>query len=56
MLVLTLKLNQFRNNVPFSGLYTAEQNAGANLQDAYMEGMPWAYVTNKEISDGIKNP
>jgi peptide/nickel transport system substrate-binding protein len=34
--------------------YDAETNAGSDLQDGYMEGMPWAYVTTKEISDTLK--
>jgi peptide/nickel transport system substrate-binding protein len=34
--------------------YDAEQNAGADVQDGYMEGMPYAYVTTKEISDTLK--
>jgi peptide/nickel transport system substrate-binding protein len=34
--------------------YDAEQNAGADLEDAYALEGPWAYVTTKEISDTLK--
>ena len=44
---------KLRGLVTRNSWYDAEQNAGADLQDAYMQGMLWAYVTTKEISDAI---
>jgi peptide/nickel transport system substrate-binding protein len=35
--------------------YDSERNAGADLQDAYADDAPWAYVTTKAISDAIKD-
>ncbi len=34
--------------------YDAEQNAGADLEDGYALQAPYAYVTNKEIDDALK--
>jgi len=45
---------KLRGLITRNSWYDAEQNAGADLQDGYMEGMPWAYVTTKEISDTLK--
>jgi peptide/nickel transport system substrate-binding protein len=45
---------KLRGLIPRNSWYDAEQNAGADVQDGYMEGMPWAYVTTKEISDTLK--
>ena len=45
---------KLRGFITRNSWYDAEQNAGADLQDGYMQGMPWAYVTTKEISDDIK--
>jgi peptide/nickel transport system substrate-binding protein len=45
---------KLRGLLPRNSWYDAEINAGSDLQDAYMEGMPWAYVTTKEISDTLK--
>ncbi len=45
---------KLRGIIQRNSWYDAETNAGADLQDAYMQGMPWAYVTTKEISDALK--
>jgi peptide/nickel transport system substrate-binding protein len=45
---------KLRGFIQRNSWYDAEQNAGADVQDGYMEGMPWAYVTTKEISDTLK--
>ena len=34
--------------------YDSERNAGADLQDAYADDAPWAYVTTKAVSDALK--
>jgi peptide/nickel transport system substrate-binding protein len=45
---------KLRGLITRNSWYDAETNAGSDLQDGYMEGMPWAYVTTKEISDTLK--
>jgi peptide/nickel transport system substrate-binding protein len=45
---------KLRGFITRNSWYDAEVNAGADLQDGYMEGMPWAYSTTKEISDTLK--
>ncbi|MEW6188149.1 MAG: ABC transporter substrate-binding protein [Thermodesulfobacteriota bacterium] len=42
---------KLRGLVTRNSWYDSEQNAGADVQDAYMWGNLWAYVTTKEISD-----
>jgi peptide/nickel transport system substrate-binding protein len=44
---------KLRGFITRNSWYDAETNAGSDLQDAYMIGMPWAYVTTKEISDTL---
>ena len=44
---------KLRGFITRNSWYDAETNAGSDLQDGYMEGMPWAYVTTKEISDTL---
>jgi peptide/nickel transport system substrate-binding protein len=45
---------KLRGIIPRNSWYDAEQNAGADLEDAYAQEAPWAYVTTKEISDTLK--
>jgi len=44
---------KLRGLVTRNSWYDAEQNAGADVQDAYMMGNLWAYVTTKEVSDTL---
>jgi peptide/nickel transport system substrate-binding protein len=44
---------KLRGFVTRNSWYDAETNAGSDMQDGYMLGMPWAYVTTKEISDAL---
>jgi len=44
---------KLRGLVTRNSWYDAEQNAGADVQDAYMMGNLWAYVTTKEVSDAV---
>jgi ABC-type transport system substrate-binding protein len=44
---------KLRGLVTRNSWYDSEQNAGADVQDGYMWGNLWAYVTTKEISDTL---
>jgi peptide/nickel transport system substrate-binding protein len=45
---------KLRGLVVRNSWYDSEQNAGADLEDAYAQEAPYAYVTTKEISDTLK--
>ena len=45
---------KLRGLITRNSWYDSERNAGADLQDAYADDAPWAYVTTKEISDTLK--